>query len=232
MTTTPTDNAGETRDAELNLIRAVISAYHTTRLSEVSAESHISAKPGFKRALAAFLAAAPQPEKAGEEAPVAWRVRFKGNDGSMSGWCLSHEGLREYPNAEVIPLYARVPSQQAVVSEGMVEAGLTANDIAGIIEQNADADADADKDGLHNASQLAEKIYRALQAQGASEGVGSYRVGDFIGRQPALCSRGRGVMAGARYHWKREGVLRVEPNGSARFLTFAETLFFIFGGRP
>lgn len=36
--------------------------------------------------------------------------------------------------------------------------GLTANDIAGIIEQNADADAD----GLHNASQLAEKIYRSL----------------------------------------------------------------------
>jgi hypothetical protein len=67
---TPTDNAGETRDAELNLIRAVIACYHTTRLSEVSAESHVSAKPGFKRALAAFLAAA-QPEKAGEEAPVA-----------------------------------------------------------------------------------------------------------------------------------------------------------------
>jgi hypothetical protein len=36
----------------------------------------------------------------------------------------------------------------------------------------------------------------------------------------------------ARYHWKRDGVLRIAPDGRARFLTFPETLFFLLGGRP
>lgn len=69
---TPTITAVEARDAELAMIRAVISAYHTTRLAEVPPEIHVSAKPGFRRALAAYLeAAAPQPpETAGEDGPV------------------------------------------------------------------------------------------------------------------------------------------------------------------
>lgn len=35
-----------------------------------------------------------------------------------------------------------------------------------------------------------------------------------------------------RYHTKRDGVLRIEADGSAHFLTFFETLFFLVGGRP
>ena len=35
-----------------------------------------------------------------------------------------------------------------------------------------------------------------------------------------------------RYHKKRDGVFRIEPNGNARFLTFWERVQFAFGARP
>ncbi len=54
---------------ELELIRAVIASYHTTRLSEVSAETHVRSKPAVRKALDALLSArAPQ---AGEPKPVS-----------------------------------------------------------------------------------------------------------------------------------------------------------------
>lgn len=40
------------------------------------------------------------------------------------------------------------------------------------------------------------------------------------------------VRDGIRYHKKRDGWLRIEPDGTARFLTFWETVLLIFGGTP
>ena len=38
--------------------------------------------------------------------------------------------------------------------------------------------------------------------------------------------------ATVRYHRKADGILRIAPNGSARFLTLWETVRYWFGGRP
>ena len=35
-----------------------------------------------------------------------------------------------------------------------------------------------------------------------------------------------------RYHRKRDGVLRIEPDGQGRFLTIIERIFLFFGGKP
>lgn len=35
-----------------------------------------------------------------------------------------------------------------------------------------------------------------------------------------------------RYHWKRDGVLRVEPDGQCRYLTIWQTIRLIFGAAP
>lgn len=35
-----------------------------------------------------------------------------------------------------------------------------------------------------------------------------------------------------RYHWKRDGVLRIADDGAARFLTLFETVAFLLGGKP
>lgn len=35
-----------------------------------------------------------------------------------------------------------------------------------------------------------------------------------------------------RYHRKRDGILRIAPDGSARFLTFWEAAFYRLGWRP
>ena len=35
-----------------------------------------------------------------------------------------------------------------------------------------------------------------------------------------------------RYHRKRDGILRIEPDGRARFLTLFERLRYFFGAKP
>lgn len=39
-------------------------------------------------------------------------------------------------------------------------------------------------------------------------------------------------MSDTRYHHKRDGILRIEPDGRARFLTLWETIRYFFGARP
>jgi hypothetical protein len=39
-------------------------------------------------------------------------------------------------------------------------------------------------------------------------------------------------MLHTRYHKKKDGVLRIEPNGAARFLTFWERICYFFGLKP
>lgn len=39
-------------------------------------------------------------------------------------------------------------------------------------------------------------------------------------------------MSGIRYHRKRDGILRIEPDGRARFLTTLERILYFFGARP
>lgn len=34
------------------------------------------------------------------------------------------------------------------------------------------------------------------------------------------------------YHRKRDGILRIAEDGNTRFLTWWETIFYWFGGRP
>lgn len=50
-----------------------------------------------------------------------------------------------------------------------------------------------------------------------------------IMRPDAIRQAMRGV---ARYHRKRDGVLRIAPNGSSRFLTLWERVALWFGGKP
>lgn len=35
-----------------------------------------------------------------------------------------------------------------------------------------------------------------------------------------------------QYHHKRDGILRIAPNGHARFLTLRERIAYFFGARP
>jgi hypothetical protein len=39
-------------------------------------------------------------------------------------------------------------------------------------------------------------------------------------------------MTEVRYHKKRDGILRIEPNGECRFLTILERIRYFFGGKP
>jgi len=73
----------------------------------------------------AMIAAAPQPEKAGEEAPVAWTLVFSealGVNASTTFKTLAMvENYRSQcadPKPRVVPLFLGPPSQEAVVSEG------------------------------------------------------------------------------------------------------------------
>lgn len=110
--------AEELHDLERDLIRAVLTCYHTTRLADVSPEAHIQGKPLFRKAAEALLRSPAGGAGAGvDPADIAWLADLK--EGGHCGEGTLDRRLRAGHNERIDRLLSAVrgawkPDREAV----------------------------------------------------------------------------------------------------------------------